>query len=103
MEDGVNNLEASGDGQDAIGEGESDATPTEEPRSFGLAAIRSKQENTKAYRELQVELAGRRCEHCGQFGPYRVVSSPKKKEGEKKIRRIQCFTCGHQCKLVSDN
>ncbi len=68
----------------------------------GLAARRAKLENTKAYRDLQVELANRVCEHCGQKGPWEVVSSPKQVEGEKKVRFLRCFACGHQTKMASD-
>jgi len=69
----------------------------------GLAARRAKLENTKAYRDLQVELANKVCEHCGQKGPWEVISSPKQPEGEKKVRFLRCFACGHQTKMASDN
>jgi len=69
----------------------------------GLAARRAKIENTQAYRDLQVKLAGKKCEHCGQDGPWEIVSSPKPKDGEKKIRYLRCFSCGHQIKMASDN
>ncbi len=92
----LNDQEPKTDDENAAAD-EERATP-----ATGLAARRAKLENTKAYRDLQVELAGRVCENCGQKGPYDVVSSPKPVDGQKKVRYLQCLACGYQAKMASD-